>query len=210
MDLILKLLHILEPYGHFAYAIIILLLLACGFGLPMPEDVILITGGILSSRGITSFTTTVAVSLIGVIIGDGIVFTIGRRLGPRLKISRFYRTLMARGREARIENLFKKYGNKVIFFARFTPGLRMPLFLTAGIYQVARWKFVALDGFAALISVPAWVWAGHFFGSNLEVLEHKLRQMKMGLYSVLGGALLLFIIYYLVMRKIKQKVSSDS
>jgi membrane protein DedA with SNARE-associated domain len=206
MDLILKLLHVLEPYGSLAYGVIILLLLACGFGFPMPEDVILITGGILSSREITTFSTTILVSLFGVLAGDGIVFSIGRRLGPRLKLNRMYQRMMAKGREARIESLYKKYGDKVIFLARFAPGLRMPLFLTAGIYHVPGWKFFLLDGFAALISVPVWVWVGHFFGSNLELLEKKMRQMQMGLYSVLGIVLLLILAYWLIQRKVKERI----
>lgn len=207
MDLIIKLLDFLEPYGHLAYGFILLLLLACGFGLPMPEDVILITGGILSSREITTFSSTVLISMIGVLLGDGIIFMIGRQVGPRIKATRLYNRLFSEQREAQVKNLFAKYGDKVIFFARFAPGLRMPLFLTAGIYHVPVWKFFALDGFAALISVPAWIWAGHFFGSNLELLEHKMRQMQMGLYSILGLLLALVLSYWLVKRRVKQRVS---
>ncbi len=207
MDLILKLLNFLEPYGTLAYGLIIGILLTCGFGLPMPEDVVLITGGILASRGITLFHYTVMASMIGVILGDGVVFTIGRRVGPRLKTTFLYQKLLGSKNEERVAGLFKKYGDKVIFFARFAPGLRMPLFLTAGIYQVPAWKFFLLDGLAALISVPTWIWAGYWFGSNLELLEKKMHQMQMGLYSILALLLAVLLGYWLVKRTIKQRIS---
>ena len=40
MKLIIELLAHLTPYGHYAYFIMFAILLACGFGLPMPEDVV--------------------------------------------------------------------------------------------------------------------------------------------------------------------------
>ena len=81
----------------------------------------------------------------------------------------------------------------------------MPLFMTSGIYKVPAWKFFLLDGFAALISVPLWVWVGFLFGSNLEMLEVKIRQLKYGIYGVLGVVVAAVIIGFFV----KQKVSEN-
>ncbi|MBP6217171.1 MAG: DedA family protein [Oligoflexales bacterium] len=201
MNLIIELLARLTPYGTQAYFIMFSILVICGFGLPMPEDVVLITGGILSARHVTEFWPTIFVTLAGVLLGDGVVFTIGKRIGPKIKQTRGFQWIVQEEREKKIMSWFNRYGDKVIFFARFAPGLRMPLFLTAGAYQVPTWKFFMLDGLAALISVPVWVWVGHFFGSNLELLEEKMKHIQMGLYGVLGGVVGLGLLIWFLRQK---------
>lgn len=202
MRLILGLLDSLTPYGSYAYVIMFCILLACGFGLPVPEDVVLITGGILAARGVVNFWVTFLVTMLGVLIGDGIIFAIGRRFGPKIKDTRFFKSILTPKREIKIHQWFSKYGDKVIFFARFAPGLRTPLFLTAGIYHVPYWKFILLDGFAALISVPLWIWVGKVFGDNMDILEYKIREFQIGIYALLGIALAIIIGYFFFKKKI--------
>ena len=203
MNIVIELMNQLVPYGTYGYIFMFALLLICGFGFPMPEDVVLVTGGLLASRGITDFSITVAITMAGVLIGDGIVFSIGQKMGPKLKETKFFKRIMSSQREKQVMKWFSKYGDRVIFFARFAPGLRMPLFLTAGIYQVSKWKFFCLDGFAAIISVPVWIWVGYFFGSNLEVLGEKMHQMQVGLYSALGVLLAVILGIWFLKKKFK-------
>ena len=186
MSLIIQLLDYLTAYGSYAYVFMFVILLACGFGLPIPEDIILITGGILSARGVCDVYITFLVTFLGVMIGDGTVFSIGKMFGPKLKPTRFYKAILPPHREETVRGWFQKHGEKVIFFARFAPGLRTPLFMTAGMYRVPYWKFLAFDGFAALISVPFWIWLGFVFGSNLELLGKKIHEAQFGLYGVLA------------------------
>ena len=66
----------------------------------------------------------------------------------------------------------------------------MPVFLTAGIYKVPFWRFLALDGFAAIISVPVWITLAYSLSSNIELLLEKAHHFQVGLYIVLGMVLL--------------------
>lgn len=206
MSIIINLLEKLTPYGSYAYLIMFLILLACGFGFPMPEDVVLITGGILSARGVVDFWITFLVTMIGVLAGDGIVFTIGYRFGPNIKQTKFFKKLINENREKKIKSWFDKYGDKVIFFARFAPGLRTPLFLTAGSYRVSYWKFFTLDGLAALISVPVWIYIGKIFGENLEILEKEIKKFQIGMYSIVAIILLGLILGVYLKKKVKAKI----
>lgn len=205
MTLIIHLLDFLIPYGMYAYVFMVGILLACGFGFPMPEDVVLVTGGMLASRHVVDLLATNVLCLIGVLAGDGTVFCIGYRLGPKLKQTKFYQSILHSDREEKVARWFKNYGDRVIFFARFTPGLRMPLFLTAGMYRISFWKFLLLDGLAALISVPLWIWVGYFFGSNLELLEAKMKQFQMGIYFLLALVLVLIVGSVLMKKKWMKK-----
>lgn len=205
MQQLLKLTEFLAPYGTHAYFFMLAILLACGFGLPMPEDIVLISGGILASRGICDLYWTNVACLVGVLLGDGIVFMLGRNFGERIKRTWPFRKILNEKTEKKAKDFFERYGDKVIFMARFMPGLRMPIFMSAGIYRVKSWKFFALDGFAAIISVPIWVHAGFFFGANLEVLEKRIKQLQFGLYLILGIILVLVVSYIFLKRRLLNK-----
>ncbi len=201
MQYLIRFLEFLTPYGTHSYLLMFGVLLACGFGLPMPEDIILVTGGILSARGICDFWMTNLVCMVGVLGGDGIVFMMGRHFGPQVKRTWLFRRVMTDKVDARIVQVFAKYGDRVVFMGRFMPGLRMPIFLSAGIYRVSPWKFFMLDSFAAVISVPLWIWVGYVFGDNLEILEKKIRQFQFGIYTLLALMIILIVTVFLIRRR---------
>ena len=201
MKLLIDLLHFIQPYGTHSYIVILGVLLACGFGLPMPEDITLVVAGILAARDIIDFKTTVALCMLGVLLGDGIIFGLGSRYGTKLRTTKFFSLILPERRDAAVKAVFEKYGDKVIFMARFMPGLRTPLFFAAGSYHISAWKFLALDGLAAVISVPLWVYVGFLFGANLVELEKVVRKAQFGIYAGLAVLVLLFVGAYLVKKR---------
>lgn len=172
---------------QYGYIAVFLVLFACGFGLPIPEDVTLVTGGVISGLGYTNVHTMVLVGLFGVLIGDGTVFTLGKIYGQRILKFRFVARIMTPKRYDQIQVKFEKYGNWVLFVARFLPGLRTPIFLMAGVSgRISYWRFLAMDGMAALISVPIWVYLGEFGASNIDWLMHTVHQFQTGIFVLLG------------------------
>jgi membrane protein DedA with SNARE-associated domain len=178
MDIIIEFLQWLQPYEQHSYAVMFGVLLLCGFGFPMPEDVVLVTGGILAASGVTDLWWTQGVCFMGVILGDGVVFSVGRIMGARVRQTWLFRLVLSPKRDVKVQKVFEKYGDKVVFVARFMPGLRMPIFTMAGVYRVSPVKFFGLDGLAALISVPVWIYLGYIFGENLELLHQKMRSIQ--------------------------------
>ncbi len=201
MKLLIDLLNFIQPYGTYSYFVILGVLLACGFGLPLPEDITLVTAGILASRNIIDFNMTVLLCMFGVLLGDGIIFFLGSHYGTKLRGTKFFGVILPEKRDAAVKSIVQKYGDKVIFMARFMPGLRTPLFFATGSYHVPFWKFLLLDGFAALISVPLWVYVGFLFGSNLEHLEIVIKRAQKGIYASLAAILILFVTVYFVRKR---------
>lgn len=203
MDKIINFLGWLEDYGDKGIYIIFLVLLACGFGLPLPEDVPLVTAGLLSGLGYVDFWYTLFICMLGVLLGDSIIFFIGKKFGNKVKKAYLFKKILTDDREKKISKWFHTHGDKSIFFARFAPGLRMPVFFSAGVYKVPFWKFFAFDGFAALISVPLWVWLAYTLSSNLDLLSEKLSRLQSGLYLVIGGILFIVVLFFVVKKKLK-------
>ena len=202
MNHLLKLLDALTPYGTHSYFFIFGILIACGFGLPMPEDILLVTGGVLASRGVIHLHLIILVTLVGVLLGDGMIFSMGKFFGPKIKNRKFFQLILPPDRDLKVADIIRKYGEKVIFMARFMPGLRTPIFFTTGTYQIPFWKFILFDGVAALISVPTWVYIGYVFGTNLEQLAKVIKKFQWGIYGVLG-VIVLTVVGFLCYRKVR-------
>ncbi len=182
--------------GLQAYAAIYFVLFLCGLGLPVPEDITLVIAGVLASLGSISLTGALIVGFVGVLTGDAILFFIGRRYGRRVFDSRLLNKIFTPKRLAKAEVKVLSNSKFICFTARFLPGLRAPIYLTAGALGVKPSIFLSLDGLAALISVPVWVVLGYWFGNNLE--EAFQYAKKTQIYFFAGIAVL--ILGYLLFR----------
>ena len=183
---------------QYGYAAVFSVLIACGFGVPIPEDITLVTGGIISGLGYTDPHIMVAVGIAGVLAGDGLVFAAGRFWGDSIMRFRFIARVMTPQRYAQVEEKFEKYGNWVLFVARFLPGLRTAVFVTAGISRkVSYLRFILMDGLAALISVPVWIYLGEYGARNTDWLMKKMHSLQSGIFAVLGiGAVIVGWIWW--------------
>lgn len=203
MEVFNALLPIFTEYGYFA---VFTMLLICGFGVPVPEDVTLVTGGVIAGLGYADVDTMFAVGMAGVIVGDGLVFSIGRFQGARVMQLKTVRRLITPERFLSAQDAFHKYGRWVMFVARFLPGLRTPVFFTAGMSKrVSFGTWLLMDGVAALISVPVWVYLGYFGARNFDWMFKILHRFQYGIFALLGvGVLVLGVVWW---RKRKAKAN---
>jgi membrane protein DedA with SNARE-associated domain len=180
-------LHYIEHLiAELTYVGMFAVLLVAGLGVPIPEDIPLILGGV--SAGLhperVNFWIVNAVGIVGVLVGDAIIFLTGRRLGPggleRPLIRRFINPVRVRA----MEGCFARNGTWIVFFARFVAGIRAPTYFAAGMFRVPFWTFLSLDGLAALLSVPIWVWLGWYFADRKDWLLAQLEHYKVW---VMGG-----------------------
>ncbi|WP_037586378.1 DedA family protein [Stenoxybacter acetivorans] len=184
-------------FTQYGYAAVFVVLVACGFGVPIPEDVTLVTGGVVSGLGYTNVHTMFIVGMAGVLAGDGLMFAAGRVYGQRLLQYRFVQRVMTPKRYAQVQEKFDRYGNRVLFIARFLPGLRTPIYITAGMSRrVSYWQFLLMDGLAAMISVPIWVYLGAYGAENIDWLMRKVHQFQTGLYIALGLGVVVLLYYW--------------
>lgn len=187
--------------GLKAYLVILGILTICGLGVPIPEDVTLIAAGILAGLGNISLAGALLCGFVGVMIGDSILFFAGRKYGRRIFQLPLFSRLFTAERVALAERRVLRNSKFICFFARFLPGLRSAIFLTAGIMGVRPVVFFSLDGFAALISVPVWVVGGWWFANHLDEAMNFAKKMQMSLFALIGLA----ILGYLAVRYWKRK-----
>jgi membrane protein DedA with SNARE-associated domain len=196
--------HLVEMGGQslqFGLAFVFGALVLCGFGLPLPEDIILVAGGVLAWRASPLEQAALATMLRdegllwmigaglgGILGGDFIIFLLGRRFGIRVADFRPLRRVITPDKLEKVEKLMRRRGKFMVVLARYIPGLRAPTYFTAGHARMPVWEFLLLDGVAALVSAPLWVCIGFYFGSNLEAAAREAH--RFGHYILVGAALL--------------------
>jgi membrane protein DedA with SNARE-associated domain len=179
--------------GPTAYSLVFVILLACGFGVPIPEDITLIAAGALAYHQTANVWGMIATGLAGVMLGDCAMFFLGRHYGLAIAKKKFIARLLPEERLSRVGEILKTKGTKILFAARFMPGLRSPLFFTAGALGVPARTFIFYDGMAALISVPAIVYSVYYFGHQMEAVIAAIQRANQGIVIVIATIALVFI-----------------
>jgi membrane protein DedA with SNARE-associated domain len=192
MDLLQQLVTIFAENGYLA---VFIALMICGAGLPLPEDITLVAGGVIAGLGYANVHAMVALAMFGVLLGDCAIFLLGYRHGARILQWRFVARILTPARYAKVQEKFHRYGNRVLFIARFLPGMRTTIYLTAGMtHRVSFLRFLLLDGSAALISVPFWVYLGFVGADNHQWLLTWMHRGQASLWVLLGILLLVLLV----------------
>src|SRR4051812_13283720 len=195
---------LLNFYGPTPYVIIFGILLACGMGLPIPEDITLFAAGLLAYYGMTNLAAIVIVCMCGVVLGDSIIFFLGATYGRKLTKKWLFHKLLPDERLNLVREKFHERGNKLIFVARFMPGFRAPVFFSSGVLHLPYRVFLFYDGMAALISVPTIIGAVYYFGDNIDTVVRFIKRLEHGIAFVIGAAVLLILgKWYITHRKLK-------
>jgi membrane protein DedA with SNARE-associated domain len=163
-------------------------------GVPLPGETTLVASALFSAAtGEINIVAVVLAAAAGAIVGDGVGYVIGRRLG--LPFLRRY------GRHIRLDDdrlligryLFFQYGNAVVFFGRFIAVLRMFAALLAGANSMpaARFFFFNITGgvcWACLFGFGAYA-----LGAEIYRISGTLSVISLGLFIAAGYALSIFI-----------------
>jgi membrane protein DedA with SNARE-associated domain len=194
MDLLQQLITLFAENGYVA---VFIALMICGAGLPLPEDITLVAGGVIAGLGYANVHVMFALTMFGVLLGDAAIFLLGHHYGARMLKWRLVARVLTPERYARVQEKFDRYGNRVLFFARFLPGMRTTVYITAGTtHRVSFWRFLLIDTLAALISVPFWVYLGYIGANNHEWLVMWMHRGQTSLWVVLGILLLTLLVLW--------------
>ena len=194
MDLLQQLIRIFAENG---YTAVFIALMICGAGLPLPEDITLVAGGVIAGLGFANVHAMFALAMFGVLLGDSAIFMLGHHYGARILQWRFVARVLTPERYVMVQEKFDRYGNRMLFFARFLPGMRTTVYLTAGTtHRVSFLRFLLIDTLAALISVPFWVYLGFFGADNHEWLMKWMHRGQSSLWALLGIVLLIGLVLW--------------
>ena len=186
----------------FTYLAIVGVLSAAGLGVPVSEDLTLLLGGGLASRGITSYWPTLAAGYLGVLVGDALIHQWGRRMGPKAYAAPVVQKALSPERQEKLRVHFAKHSFLTVVVGRHTPFLRAPVFFLAGASGVSFATFILADAVSAAITVPIVVTLGYKFGQHLDVVRGHIHEVQWAL----GAVVLVGLAIWFVRRRRRKTV----
>jgi membrane protein DedA with SNARE-associated domain len=158
-------------HGFLEYGVLPVLffsLIMCGLGMPVPEEVLFVFAGYWGRRFSIDPLLLCATGISGILVGDIIPYSLGRHLGAAILQKPYAWCVFLLRYRRRAEDFFRQHGSKTVFFARFIPGLRTPVFLIAGIMHTSLANFLLWDGMGAMITCPITITLAYCFGEKVR------------------------------------------
>jgi membrane-associated protein len=184
-------------FGHFtdlvanasgwAYAILFALAFLDALIPIVPSETSVITAGVVASQGDLNLMLVVAFAAGGAIAGDNTAYFVGWRYGRRIN-DRFFTSEKAKKRIAWAHRQVEERGGELIVIARFIPGGRTAVTLSAGTLGYPWRKFILFDAIAGLVWGAYAASLGYFGGHAFEEQPWKGLLLALGIAFAVTGA----------------------
>jgi membrane protein DedA with SNARE-associated domain len=138
----------------------------------VPSETIVITAGVLSSSGDMSLPLVIVFAAAGAFLGDNTAYLIGRHFGDPIK-RRFFSSSKAKKRLGWADRQLQERGGEIIIVARFIPGGRTAVTLSAGALKMPWRRFATFDVIAALVWASYAALLGYVGGKRFEAAPWK-------------------------------------
>jgi membrane protein DedA with SNARE-associated domain len=160
---------------------------------PYPGDTVTFVGGYLAGSGHLTFPLVFFSASLGCLSGAMLLYLLGKNKGRRLFLKDGKR-IFDRAHLEKVENWFRRYGEKVLVLSRFISGVRSVIALTAGVGNVNLKKMTVYT------SISIVLWNGIILFSAFKVQQNWREILRMiQIYNkVVLALVILFVIGWLV------------
>ena len=172
-----------DPYAFYGFIILIMTLTT--FGLPVSEEVVIISAALVAymgahpelypppvealqtGQGPVRASTTALVCFLSVFLSDLLVYMMGFIFREKIIRHPVIKKHSSKKKKERIQAWVSRYGCLVAGMFRFTPGLRFIGYLTCGVVRIPIYKFTLVTGGVALAVIPAQVFIVSAYGETI-------------------------------------------
>ncbi|MFN4907455.1 MAG: DedA family protein [Bacteroidota bacterium] len=165
---------ITSSYGVWAYVILFLIVFAeTGLVVTpfLPGDSLLFAAGAICALGTMDVNLLGLLLIVAAILGDGVNYAIGARVGPKV-FNRPSSRLLNVEHLRRANAFYEKHGGKTIVLARFMPIVRTFAPFVAGIGRMSYRQFLVYNVVGAVVWVVSFLALGYFFGNQPVVKKN--------------------------------------
>jgi membrane protein DedA with SNARE-associated domain len=116
--------------------------------------------------------------------------------------------LMPPEKRAHIEENFHRYGIKILLFARLLPGIRAPIFITAGTMRLPLKRFLLADGIYAIPGVSLLFGLAFWFTNSFRDLVMRAEEKVIQWRPILILAAVVAVTVYFIVHVYRKPVST--
>ena len=180
----------LVRYGH---AVLFAVVLGEQLGLPLVGAPVLMAAGALAGAGRFSLALAVGLAVTACLFGDLVWFELGRRRGAPILSFLCSISLEPDSCIRRTEDIFSRWGARVLLVAKFIPGLNTVAPPLAGVVGMPRRRFLRWDLCGAAAWTLVYVGLGYLFSAQIEAMALALAGLGRGAAIVVGMALAAYV-----------------
>ncbi len=166
MDLV----KLIETVGYVGVFAIIFAESGLFFGFFFPGDSLLLTAGLLASRGILNIFILIPGLFVAAVAGDQVGYWFGAKTGPMI-FNRENSLLFRRKNLLAAKAFYEKHGGKTITLARFLPFIRTFAPIVAGAAEMNYRRFVMFNLLGAFLWAVCVTLLGYFLGRAFGTVE---------------------------------------
>jgi membrane protein DedA with SNARE-associated domain/rhodanese-related sulfurtransferase len=174
------------------YRVLFALVLLETFGIPVPAAVALFVAGAATAHGVLSIPAALACGVTAMLLGDTLMFVLGRHTGWWLLSILCRLSLNPESCILRSADAFFKRGRTLLMFAKFVPGINTLAPPMAGSMQMPLSLFLRYDLVGTLLYNSAYIFAGFLFSGALELMAKGYKAFNLALSWILIVAVVVY------------------
>lgn len=160
------LINLIHQYGYFALFFALWLGIV---GMPIPDEVIVMTAGMVTALGLLQPVPAFIMTYLGVASGLSIGYVLGRIMGPPV-LERLQRRERLRAPIVRAREILGRYGNLALSISYLFPVVRHVIPYLVGINQMPFRRYLLYSYSAGLVWTLIYFVIGHLVGENADVI----------------------------------------
>jgi len=171
------------------------------FGTPVPAIAILLAAGAVAGEGHLSLAGIIAAAEVGTVLGDAVLYQVGRWRGGPL-IRRLCSFSLAPDTCVRkTETSFERLGWKALVVAKFVPGLALFAAPVAGALRMPFAPFLICDAIGALLYNVVVIGLGFALHEQLDRVVGWFRALGSAAIPVVAGAIVAYWAWRIIQKR---------
>ncbi len=164
------LVQLIETVGYVGIFAIVFAESGLFFGFFFPGDSLLLTAGLLASRGLLDERILLPGLFIAAVAGDSVGYWFGAKTGPRI-FNRPQSLIFRRDNLLKAKAFYDKHGGKTVTLARFLPVVRTFVPIVAGAASMDYRRFIVFNVLGGLVWAVGMSMLGLFLGRTFGSVE---------------------------------------
>jgi membrane protein DedA with SNARE-associated domain len=191
----------LEFLVRHGYLVLFGVVLGEQLGLPLLGGPILMAAGALAGMGRFFLPGALALAVAACVLADLVWYQLGRRRGASVLTLLCRISLEPDSCVRRTEDVFARWGPRVLLVAKFLPGLNTVAPPLSGVVRMPFARFLAYDAGGAFLWAGGYVGLGYLFSHQLESVIVGLAQLGHGAALAVGVVLGAYVTWKGVQRQ---------
>lgn len=186
--------HFIQQYGYVA----LFLSIALGvFLTPVPDEVLVMTGGLITALGLLEPVPAFIITYLGLITGLSLCYIIGKQFGV-LMFSRLLQNRSCVVNLSKAKGMLARFDHYALLICYYMPFVRHLVPFLVGVNKMPYYKYAVYSYSSGLLWTLLYFGAGIFFGNNIDLIAYQVRLYGTCLLIII---ILGFIVWYIYQAK---------